>query len=242
MQAQRSKTYPVVGALLGLGAPAGHLALRALLAGRVPSPTWVSGELAVLAPTYAYLALSTVIVFAVLGRVLGSKEDQLEARATTDVLTGLANRRHFDARLHEEVRRAERYKTPLSLLLVDVDNLKKLNAEGGHEGGDAALRAVGETLARCVRASDTAARIGGDEFAVITPMAKSSEALELADRIRLALRDRRPGQFRTPTVSIGVSQLGPNERPDGLFGAADRALYRAKELGRDRSILATAAL
>jgi diguanylate cyclase (GGDEF)-like protein len=234
----RRKRYPLLGALLALGAPAGHLVLRAALA-RSASPAWLATELEALWPSYVYLTISTTIVFAVLGWLLGSKEDLLNARATTDALTKLANRRHFDARLEEEVRRAERYATPLALLLIDVDNLKALNARGGHEGGDAALRAVGEALAHIVRRSDLAARIGGDEFAVIAPMTKAEEALELAERIRATLRGRRAGTFATPTVSLGIAGLQRGEAdPALLFGRADQALFRAKDLGRDRAILA----
>src|SRR4051812_26882932 len=120
MRAAHRWQYPAVGVLLALGAPAGHLVLRAVLARALPTPAWVAGEVGSLVATYVYLGFSTTIVFAILGWILGSKEDLLQARATTDVLTGLANRRHFDARLEEEVRRAHRYGTPLSLLLIDV--------------------------------------------------------------------------------------------------------------------------
>lgn len=215
--------------------------MRALLAGAFPTPSWVLAELRALAPTYLYLAVATTTVFAILGWIVGSQQDLLDEKATTDGLTGLANRRHFDARLRAELGRARRYGTPLALVLVDVDNLKKLNAEGGHEGGDEALRAVGETIAHVVRADDLGARVGGDEFAVITPMTAATEALEVAERIRRTLRERRPGRFATPTVSIGISEVTKDRGgPASLFAAADRALYLAKERGRDRAVLAEA--
>lgn len=224
----------MIGAVLALGAPAGLLILRSATARVFPSPAWILAELSRDVPGYLYLLVSTTAVFTVLGRVLGRAEDRLAARATTDVLTQLSNRRHYESRLAEEVARATRYGTPLSLLLLDVDGLKKINDEGGHAAGDLALRAVGEGLRKTCRRSDTAARTGGDEFAVIAPMTRASEALELANRIRAGLA-KIPG---APTVSIGVADTETTGGPAGMQAAADRALYAAKSSGRDRAVLA----
>jgi diguanylate cyclase (GGDEF)-like protein len=223
----------MIGAVLALGAPGGLLVTRSAIAGAFPSPAWVFAELSRDVPGYLYLLVSTTVVFAVLGRILGRAEDRLAARATTDVLTQLSNRRHYESRLAEEVARASRYGTPLSLLLLDVDGLKKINDQGGHVAGDTALRAVGEGLRKTCRRSDTPARTGGDEFAVIAPMTRASEALELANRIRAGLA-RIPG---APTVSIGVADT-ETAGPAGMQAAADRALYAAKSSGRDRAVLA----
>jgi diguanylate cyclase (GGDEF)-like protein len=216
--------------------------LRALLA-REGSARWLLGQVASDAPAYAYLTLSTIAVFVLLGRLLGKKEDLLEATATTDALTGLANRRHFDARLGEELARAARHGGSLSLLLMDVDGLKVLNDRGGHEAGDEALRAVGEALQETCRRIDLPARVGGDEFAVLAPMTTAEQAVELANRIRQTLASlpgSRPGRRPSPTISIGVADTDKKTpaRPEDLYAAADRALYAAKAAGRDRVIRA----
>jgi diguanylate cyclase (GGDEF)-like protein len=182
---------------------------------------------------YVYLVLSTTTVFVILGWLFGRKEDLLRETAATDSLTGLSNRRHFDARLAEELERAVRYRTPLSLLVIDVDGLRAINDRRGHEGGDLALRAVGQALRSTCRATDLGARTGGDEFAVLAPMTKAADALGLADRIRAAIAT----EPLAPTVSIGVADL-ELAGVGSLHAAADRALYHAKSTGRDRAELA----
>ncbi len=236
----RSRAYPLAGALLAAGAPCGFLVLRAVLDGSFPTPRWVLNELSGQPWTYGYLAVSTTIVFVILGRILGKKDDLLQATSTTDSLTGLANRRHFDARLREEIARSERHGSPLSLLLVDVDGLKGINDKGGHEAGDVALSTVGTCLSQTCRRTDLAARIGGDEFAVLSPLTNAAEAYELANRIRAALSARRAGKELAPTVSIGVADLedAASIHAADLYAAADAALYRAKSSGRDRAITA----
>ena len=225
--------YPVAGALLAAGAPAGLLLLEAMVARAWPGPSFVLAAVRREPLTYAYLLLSTTVVFVLLGAVLGRLVDELAARSTTDVLTGLSNRRAFDARLAEELARAARHGTPLALVALDVDGLKAINDRGGHAAGDAAIRAVAEALRSTARATDLAARTGGDELAVLAPLTTGEQALALAERIRLVLR-RVPG---APTVSIGVADLA-RAGPRTLGATADAALYRAKAAGRDRVILA----
>jgi diguanylate cyclase (GGDEF)-like protein len=210
----RAHLYPAVGVLLAMGAPLGLFLLRNLTGDDGP---WL---------TYTYVSLSTSIKFAVLGWRLGRKEDQLYDASLTDALTGVSNRRHFDARLREETARAARHRQPLALLLVDVDRLKDINDRDGHAAGDAALVAVAAALVGSCRATDVAARYGGDEFAVLAPMTLRGEAIELAQRIRAHLR-----AHATVTVSIGVAD---SESSVPLCQAADRALYAAKAAGRDR--------
>lgn len=229
--------YPALGALLALGAPLGLLALRAILFAWPPTLAWLASDLVGEGVTYAYLAVSTTVVFALAGWRVGRAADRLGALSATDALTGLANVRHFRVRLNEELARARRQRSPLSLLLVDVDHLKEVNDGGGHEAGDRALEAVARGLVAVCRVTDFPARVGGDEFAVLVPSARAAEALEIADRIRAAVAAA--SAPATVRVSIGVADLDAagTPRPEALLRAADRALYRAKHGGRDRSSL-----
>jgi two-component system, cell cycle response regulator len=174
---------------------------------------------------------------AMLGFALGRSRDKLLATSLTDPLTGLANRRCFEVRLHELSSSAARHSFPLSVLLIDVDRLKQINDHLGHRGGDSALRAVARTLAAACRSTDVVARLGGDEFAVLAPFTDTRRALEIAERIRRDLpADVRAGADARPlTVSIGIAdRRGLVIEPAELIESADRALYAAKEAGRDR--------
>jgi diguanylate cyclase (GGDEF)-like protein len=231
-------SYPLFGSLLAIGSPVGFLALRALLGHLHLSAPAVREEIASQPLLYGYLFVSALLVFGILGWVLGRKEDALKAASATDALTGLWNRRHLHARLSQEIRRASRYGNPLALLLVDLDRLKSINDKSGHNAGDIALRRVASCLRRTCRASDIPARYGGDEFIVLVPGSSADKALELAERILEAVRNDDPAS--PLTVSIGVSDLerAGSTSPEALRDSADRALYAAKAAGRDRAILA----
>jgi diguanylate cyclase (GGDEF)-like protein/PAS domain S-box-containing protein len=165
--------------------------------------------------------------------MLAQANRQLAELAATDTLTGLRNRGAFEERLEEEVGRARRHGRPLSLLLLDIDRFKEYNDSFGHLAGDGVLRSVGGILARNVRATDFAARYGGEELAVILPDTESKGALELAERLRKAVENA-PWTDRSITVSVGVASLGDGvESAKDLLDAADRALYRSKERGRN---------
>lgn len=159
--------------------------------------------------------------------------------ADTDSLTGLLNRRGFDDRLGEELARAERVGTPLAVVLVDCDDLKRINDTLGHDYGDEMLKAVGRLIRDGKRTGDLAARIGGDEFALGLPTADLEAALALAERIRHELARHRANGTST-TASFGIA-VYPDDGITGaaLLRAADRALYDAKLAGKDR--LATTA-
>lgn len=158
-----------------------------------------------------------------------------ESRAATDGLTGLPNRRAFDETLQRMVAQAGRAKTPLSALALDLDHFKQINDTYGHELGDEVLAATGSMLLDVIRASDFAARIGGEEFVVLAPDTARDGAVSLAQTIRAAVHEINvPGVPRV-TVSIGVASLPEDATtPQGLVRAADRLLYAAKERGRDR--------
>jgi two-component system cell cycle response regulator len=166
---------------------------------------------------------------------LGQATRALRDEALTDALTGLSNRRGLEIRLHEEVRRARRYRTPLSCVMADLDGLKAINDELGHGAGDQALQAMAAVLRADLRDTDFAARAGGDEFLVILPHTDAHEAEVLAERIRVHLRSIRVGPAqgqRGVGASFGVSKLGPAGNGEAMVAAADRALYAAKRAGR----------
>lgn len=167
----------------------------------------------------------------------------LRTQTFSDGLTGVANRRHFDVAIDKEMRRAKRSGSPLSLLMIDIDHFKDYNDQYGHQQGDTCLKQVASALATMLnRSGDVLARYGGEEFAAILPDTEPAKALMLAEAIRKGVRalaienGHEEGAARHITVSIGVatrSGAAPLDI-DQLIGAADRALYQAKDGGRNR--------
>jgi diguanylate cyclase (GGDEF)-like protein/PAS domain S-box-containing protein len=167
---------------------------------------------------------------------------RLAVLATVDALTGLANRGAFEERLIAELADAQRHGRPLGVLLADVDHFKAVNDTHGHQAGDAVLRAVGKMLAGGIRERDVAARFGGEEFAVVLPSTDLYGALEAAERLRAAIEVARPAGIAV-TISVGVA-AADDARPRAahdLLAAADRALYRSKDEGRNRVSAETSA-
>ena len=231
----RRWAYVALGMVLALGAPVGFVLLQALQARRA-SLWWLQAELANDLHVYLYILLSTMVVFALFGYVLGRQAELLVALANTDPLTGLHNARLLRARLEDEFARAQRYGVPLSLLLIDLDGLKQINDRRGHRAGDAALQAVAAALRGGSRAADIVARWGGDEFALLAPHTEEAAAALLGDRIRAAVGRDTAGAEEEVTISAGVATLGEEARfasPDALIAAADAALYEAKRSGKD---------
>lgn len=159
------------------------------------------------------------------------------SRATTvDELTGLYVRDVFDVILKKEVHEATRKNAPLSLLMIDIDDFKKVNDKFGHVTGDKTLTKVGSSINECIREMDLAARYGGEEFAVIMPGTNAEQAFEIGERIREHI-ERIPFDSFTITVSIGVSSVGQLiDRPEMLTETADQALYKAKLNGKNQVI------
>lgn len=177
---------------------------------------------------------------------LAEAHQQVQEQAQRDSLTELANRRRFDEQLEKEWRRGRRTGNPLALLMVDIDNFKCINDTYGHRAGDACLQALGSILRQVARRpGDLAARYGGDEFAVLLPDVDSVTASTLAESICLKVRHQLfqagIGRAVTITVSVGVAAQIPSHdaRADRLVEAADRALYTAKQDGRDRAAMKT---
>ena len=171
---------------------------------------------------------------------LRASEALMRDLATHDSLTGLLNRREIDRLLDQECARATRYGHTLALLLLDLDHFKAVNDTYGHPAGDAALQEVAAAVRRVVRASDWAARFGGEEFALLAPETEERAALQLAERLRATIAAQPlPATGTALTVSLGVALFPADATtPDGLVAAADRALYAAKQDGRNRTIAA----
>jgi diguanylate cyclase (GGDEF)-like protein len=169
--------------------------------------------------------------------------NQLARLSVTDPLTGLFNRRYFDATLTIELNRASRSQIPMSLLMLDVDLFKTYNDAFGHPAGDLCLKRVAEVLRdHARRGGEFAARIGGEEFAVVASNVGSSEAQALAERILRWLADLKlphpDSPFGVVTVSIGTSthEPGRGQTLQELLDQADKALYLAKQAGRNRCV------
>ena len=166
---------------------------------------------------------------------------RLEEIALIDVLTGIANRRSFMQRIDTEFSRAQRYKTPLSLLMIDIDDFKKINDGLGHLAGDQVLRHISAVFREYFRDADFPGRIGGDEFGVILPNTTLADARQLAERIRAIISEEYveydQNQFKF-TMSFGVAEMHESVKDvDELIRKADEALYRAKNSGKDQVAL-----
>lgn len=159
--------------------------------------------------------------------------------AEIDPLTGIANRRSFDAHLAEQVANHHASKLPVCLLLADIDHFKKINDTYGHQVGDMVIKHFAAVIAQSVRSTDFVARFGGEEFSVILPKASVGNALGVAERVRQSLAQTSwagtlPSGAKRPTASFGIAEILDDETPGQLFERADRMLYSAKRLGRDR--------
>ncbi|HET6923735.1 MAG TPA: diguanylate cyclase [Anaeromyxobacteraceae bacterium] len=177
---------------------------------------------------------------------LSRRQTQLRQLAQTDTLTGLANLRAFRARLEEESKRAQRYGTPLTCVMADMDYLKPVNDQLGHAAGDRAIASVADVVRTELRETDFAARYGGDEFVVLLPHTTESEGRVFAERVCHRLRETTlevTGRPLALAASFGVAELGPgasDQAAEELVQRADEALYAAKRAGRGRVAVAGA--
>ena len=154
--------------------------------------------------------------------------------AELDPLSGLYNRRYFQDTLSREVKRAQRYRRRLALLVFDVDGLKTINDEHGHLAGDGLLLETADRLRSVTRSADVACRVGGDEFAVVLPESTVADAKQLHERLTRVLRAEAAGPVDRIEISAGIAQLRPDERSVEFFDRADQALLSAKRSGRGR--------
>jgi diguanylate cyclase (GGDEF)-like protein len=169
--------------------------------------------------------------------------DIVQRQAMTDDLTGLVNRRRFIEALDAEIERARSFGSALTIVLADLDNFKQVNDEFGHHGGDVVLRAFADLIRSHVRDVDVSGRIGGEEFAILLPETDREGAARVAERMRRSL-NRVPIAISEEhsirvASSFGVAELGPEQSGDDLLRAADAALYRAKDEGKNRVVAAS---
>ncbi|MFI4987621.1 MAG: diguanylate cyclase [Alphaproteobacteria bacterium] len=191
---------------------------------------------------YANLAIAllvTTIVVTVVALTINRFQRRLEYMATTDKLTGLANRQACEILLRQAVKEARRSCEPMSLIMLDIDRFKDVNDRFGHLEGDRVLKAVAERALRGLRTSDIACRWGGEELLVVLRKCNQENALTLAERIRANVEEgslSTAGEPLRVTVSLGVAELGADDDEDGLLSRTDRALYTAKRAGRNRAV------
>jgi diguanylate cyclase (GGDEF)-like protein len=168
--------------------------------------------------------------------------DELRRRAMTDELTGLANRREFMASLERAISAARRNRRPLALAIVDIDHFKRVNDTYGHPAGDAVIRKIATEAVDIMRGQDTVGRLGGEEFAVVLPDCSAEDAMAACERLRLEVRESdlqiETGEQIFVTLSTGIAVFESGDTPEAMIARADRALYAAKNGGRDRVLLA----
>ncbi|MDO8735773.1 MAG: diguanylate cyclase [Thermoleophilia bacterium] len=157
----------------------------------------------------------------------------LEQQATTDALTGIANRRRFDDALIKEISRAGRHSEPLSVVMLDIDHFKAVNDTYGHHVGDLVLTKLAQLVSALLRDEDLFARWGGEEFVVLLPQTPLAAGAEMAERLRRAVENDGFSSVDKLTCSFGVTSLGPDDDEKSLMERTDQALYKAKESGRN---------
>lgn len=240
-------TYPIFGLLFGLLAPLGALAIR--LAFFPDVRAHIGDDLREHEFFYLYQLIGTCVVFVTAGWVAGARADRLEQAesfyqtlAQHDALTGLYNDRAFRDHYSRSIERCSRTGQPLGLLLIDVDQLKRINDKWGHRTGNKALIHVANALREAKRATDSAARWGGDEFAILLEGADAASTRRVAEGVLEHVRAK-PVPFTrgqlVASVSIGAAIAGPVTAQTDLFVEADRALYDAKRAGRNRLYFAS---
>ena len=167
---------------------------------------------------------------------LQQQVNEARSEAFRDALTGLHNRIAYDNRLDEEIARWKRYGNDLSLILLDVDHFKRVNDNYGHKAGDRVLEVIGTLVRQTIRESDYAARYGGEEFVILLPETDLEGAYALAEKLRLAIQNKHfqyTNQRVSITASCGLARFRKSDSADSLFERADKALYHAKESGRN---------
>ena len=223
------------GAFAAFGAPLGWLVIR------LSNGAELYPELHLNTGLYLYMTFGTLIAFSAFGWFVGNKERLVALLALRDALTGLFNVRYFREQLDAEVLIAQRYETPLTLIMFDLDHFKRVNDEYGHPIGDEVLVAVSEATTHVLRKYDVLARVGGEEFVALLPRCSIDVSEELAERLRKKIESLEvevaKGKTISVTVSIGIAELENADRAKEIYKKVDMALYQAKESGRNKTVV-----
>lgn len=233
----RQFSLPILRACYGLSLamlfPIGWIFLQ-WLAGRSPFSAENFDAL-----LYGYITLMAGGICASIGYAIGKREQTMTDMALSDSLTGLYNKRYFQTRLNQEFERFQRYKTPVSLIQIDLDHFKRINDTWGHQAGDMVLKEVATLISDNLRTGEIAARVGGEEVCIIVCNSQANAAFQLAERLRRAIRSLELSTNGHPihvSASFGIAQATPNILTKWqLYERADKALYQAKKHGRDLS-------
>lgn len=256
--------YPALGFLVGLGCPVGALLMRYLRADPYLQRVWLEAELTYNADFYVYMGVGTILAFVIFGYVLGKygegqrahskglslRVEELHIKSVTDGLTGVYSHAYLQETLGIETERAGRLGLPLSTLMLDLDDFKKVNDTHGHLFGDQVLKEVTETISMNIREDDVLGRYGGEEFMVVMPGASSKIAQRVAERVRKAVartgivdaaEEGRPTPVKV-TLSIGAATYEAEHTGSShsLIRAADIQLYKAKRAGKNQVSFTTA--
>ncbi len=228
-----SVRYALIGILLGMGAPAGAFLLRVLF-------QWQGDTF-----HYLYMTVGTTTAFGLFGGAMGRKNESLGDLSVRDGLTGLYNHRYLQEALFHEIERANRHDEPISCLMIDADDFKRVNDQYGHPFGDTMLKDIARLIRNTVRRIDIVGRYGGEEFLVIMPRTDTRHALPIAQRIVDTIQ-KHVFTFKTKvavpmTVSVGLATYPLPDHgvktKSGLLSAADQAMYKAKLKGKNQVVV-----
>lgn len=227
--------------------------LKLLLVGEVPAVSRMEAEIHENLYFYTYMTVTTPVAFMVFGGYLGNLIDRIRSQnstlqhlmaivqkqSVTDEATGVYNRRHLFAEIQREIVRSARYGHALSGIMVDLDSFKEINDRYGHPAGDLLLRQIADAIAGSVRNIDTVGRYGGDEFFILMPESGSEGAVAVAERVLQSIQECRIKDIPSPPptcASIGIASFAEAKKLNSevFIGAVDKALLRAKSLGKNR--------
>ena len=222
----------------GLGASAAIATGLLILRGVVHEVESLLAEFHANRATYIYVFVASAALSMLLGYFLGRRVEEMRQQTMIDTLTGLYNRLGLNVRLHDEYQRAERFHAPLTLMLIDIDQLKQINDQYGHGVGDQILRGAAYAIRKTLRETDCGARWGGDEFAIVAPNTTELAAERLGERLLAEIPKWARSDHTVVTASVGVATAYPardsGPTPEKLMIAADAALYQAKHGGRNQ--------